>query len=422
MVNVAILIGHIVEFSITFLFFETVFQAKRKKLTAYLLGLLIYAAVFIMYFAFNSTMVNIATGTIFNFAFGLLFYRCKIKDVIFSALFLTVSLTAAEFIVILLTSFSTGGGINSFKSSFSACLLATLFSRTIYLIITSSVGHVLQKNRMKKTPFFLFLFPIASTVVLYTLYIISMSVHLPNHVNYMISGAGFAVVASILLTYVFYGKTNKELNELYKAQNENIRAATDAAYYSVLDRQNEQLKTILHDEKNHLTTIKCLANNQEVSEYIDRIYGQIVENSLFGNTKNKILDLTINKYQYICEAQNIEFYVSIKTANLSHIEASDLTTLLGNLLDNAVDAAMASKSKKIDLSLNHVNGFEILTCTNSCDIAPETLDDCLITTKQSSGFHGLGVNSMKKIVKKYRGTFEWSYNAQNNEFSVFIAF
>lgn len=143
---------------------------------------------------------------------------------------------------------------------------------------------------------------------------------------------------------------------------------------------------------------------------------------MFGNTKNKILDLTINKYQYICEAQNIEFYVSIKTANLSHIEASDLTTLLGNLLDNAVDAAMASRSKKIDLSLNHVNGFEILTCTNSCDIAPETLDDCLITTKQGSGFHGLGVNSMKKIVKKYRGTFEWSYNAQNNEFSVFIAF
>ena len=50
-------------------------------------------------------------------------------------------------------------------------------------------------------------------------------------------------------------------------------------------------------------------------EYIDKVYGQIRYYSLFGNTKNKMLDLMINKYQSICENESINFFVSIKTWN-----------------------------------------------------------------------------------------------------------
>ena len=74
---------------------------------------------------------------------------------------------------------------------------------------------------------------------------------------------------------MFYGKTSKELDELYKSQSETERINTDIAYYTILDKQNEVLKTFVHDEKNHLTVIKSLANNQNVDEYIDKVYGQI---------------------------------------------------------------------------------------------------------------------------------------------------
>ena len=209
---------------------------------------------------------------------------------------------------------------------------------------------------------------------------------------------------------------------MYNSQKEHIREVTDAAYYEIIDKQNVQLKTLLHNEKNHLSTIKSLANNPTVSEYIDKIYGEIVENSLVGNTKNKMLDLTINKYQYICSNENINFNVSITTANLSYIESQDLITLLGNLLDNAVDAAKTSKKRTINLSLNNVNGFDVLTCTNSCDHAPQTISNDLITTKKDSRLHGLGVRSIKRITKKYHGNFEWTYDEFKREFNAYIAF
>ena len=419
--NIALAFSHLIEFSILFIFFDMVFQAKRKTGQIYFLGLVMYAAVFLLYLTFDSTVVNIIAGTVCNFIFGILFYECRIKDAIFSSLFLTVSMTASEFIVMAI-SYIVNGDINSFKSSFRLLCLMILFSRTIYLIIVFSVGHLLQNNKTKKIPLFLFLFPVASTFVLYTLYLVSMNAALSDRMDYLIIGSAFSVVVSILLTYVFYSKTTKELNNLYKAQSEQDKIESDAAYYAILDKQNEQLKTVLHDEKNHLFAIKSLANNPEVSAYIDEIYGHIAENSLFGNTKNKLLDLTINKYQYICEDKNINFNVSIKTANLSHIETSDLTTLLGNLLDNAVDAAKRSKNRKIDFSLNKVNEFEVLTCINSCDESPNAIGNYLQTTKQDSGFHGLGINSIKRIVKKYHGNFEWSYNENDKEFTVYIAF
>lgn len=157
---------------------------------------------------------------------------------------------------------------------------------------------------------------------------------------------------------------------------------TDIAYYALLDRQNEVLKQLTHDEKNHLSTIKALANDPNVDAYIDSIYGEISYHSMFGNTDNKYLDLVLNKYQAICSETGITFTISVKTANLSFIEPADLITLLSNILDNAVEAAKDSKERTIEFSVNRRNGFDVLTCANSCDSPPLSEEKRLFTTKK----------------------------------------
>lgn len=266
------------------------------------------------------------------------------------------------------------------------------------------------------------MFPLCSIIILVAFLIISSNYELTDSIQNVVSASGIAILVSIILTYVFYGKTTRELDELYKAQSEAERVHTDIAYYAILDKQNDMLKTFIHDEKNHLSVIKSLADNPEVSEYIDKIYGEIRHHSMFGNTKNKMLDLMINKYHYICRNEGIELNISVKTSNLSYIENSDLISMFGNLLDNAVEAVRASKEKRIDLSINKVNGFDILTCTNSCDEKPQSIGKMLKTTKTDDGFHGLGVNSVRSIVRKYKGDFEWSFDENIKEFTVYIAF
>lgn len=266
------------------------------------------------------------------------------------------------------------------------------------------------------------LYPITSIVILYSFWIILVKYELSQNINIIISIASLAIIISIFLTFIFYGTTSKKMDELFKAQSEAERIQADNAYYALLDRQNEILKSITHDEKNHLIAIKALANNPDVSDYIDNIYGEIKFYSMFGNTQNRFLDLLLNKYKTICDTYSIDFSYYIKTSNLSFMQASDMITLVSNVLDNSVEAAKQSSEKRIELSINKVNGFDIFTCSNSCDTPPCSVGKSLQTTKTSKGFHGFGIKNITKITTKYNGEFDWLYNETEKEFVVNIAF
>ena len=136
---------------------------------------------------------------------------------------------------------------------------------------------------------------------------------------------------------------------------------------------------------------------------------------MFGNTKNKFLDLLLNKYKSICDSSGISFEYNIRTANLSFMDAPDLITLLSNILDNAVEAASVSEKKTIELSINRVNEFDMLSCVNSSDRKPQSVGKSLRTSKNSGGFHGLGTKSIKAMAGKYNGEFDWAYSEAERE-------
>ena len=96
--------------------------------------------------------------------------------------------------------------------------------------------------------------------------------------------------------------------------------------------------------------------------------------------------------------------------------------MLSNILDNAVEAVKESKIKKIDLSINKANGFDMLTCVNSSDIKPHSVAGTLKTTKDNKRFHGIGVKSIKRIVGKYKGSYDWEYDSEKHEFLTYIMF
>ena len=423
--NFISVVSYFIEFLIAYNFFNDVFLSKIKNSYSTLIGITCYLIILLVFIFQNNALINVTLFFTANTLFAFICFKCNIKKAILSSIFLAGIMSSTEFLSMSILSMAYNGDINTYNSNFATYTIGVIFSKTLFFVFTRlsiSLGFHLSERTKTRTPFFLFLFPVSSLVILYTFWVVSSNYALSEEVEFIISGASIAIILAIILTYVFYGKTSKELDELYKAQSEAERINTDIAYYSILDRQNDILKTFVHDEKNHLTVIKSLADNPEVNKYIDKIYGQIKHHSMFGNTKNKMLDLMINKYQYICENESIDFSVSIKTANLSFIEQSDLIALISNILDNSVEAAKNSREKIIDLSINKVNGFDILTCSNSCDIKPQAIGKTLKSTKTDDGFHGLGVKSIKRIVNKYHGDFEWSYDENTKEFVIYIAF
>ena len=428
MQELAPLTAHILELIVSFAFLNNIFGRKlifEKKVTPYFAAAILCALEYGAYILFDSTAINILLFFFINMTLALMFFNASFTSSVIASAFLSAELTASEFLSLTFLSFGLENDFSYYKESVSIFLLATLISRFIFYIFTKVseyAGFYLQGNRNIRVPVFLFLYPLTAVAILYTFWIISTSYTITISTSIAIMVASFAILVSVFLTFTFYSRTSKRLDELYKEQSEAERVKTDTAYYAILDKQNETLKMLTHDEKNHLLAIKTIANNPEVSAYIDKIYGEIKVNSVFGNTKNRYLDLLLNKYQTECETNNINFDYYIKTANLSFMDSADIISMISNILDNAIEAARCSKEKTIDLSINRNGSFDILSCSNSCDQKPVISEGKLISTKSAPGIHGYGMKSIIKTAEKYGGEVEWNYDENSNVFLVKIGF
>ena len=423
--NLIVIFAHVLEFLILWAFAERLFVRKRPFWQALLAGAGLYAVCVAVFILFHNTILNTSVSAFAVFLFVFLFYNAKFKGAVLTSLFITLSVMATDLITMSALSFALNKDINVYAENELIFFLMVCLCKTLHWLVTRiaiTAGIYLKGRQEKRFPLFLLLYPLCSMAIFYVLFVIAVEYRVSRTITLSIFIACIAILLSAVLTYIFYSRTSKQIDDLFHSQRELERVETDIAYYALLDRQNEVLKQLTHDEKNHLSTIKALANDPNVDTYIDSIYNEIRYHSMFGNTENKYLDLLLNKYQAICNESGIAFTVSVKTANLSFIEAADLITLLSNILDNAVDAAKDSRERTIELSVNRRNGFDVLTCTNSCDTPPLCEGKRLFTTKKSAGFHGLGVKSIEKTAAKYRGEFDWIYDSAEKQFIVNIAF
>lgn len=110
------------------------------------------------------------------------------------------------------------------------------------------------------------------------------------------------------------------------------------------------------------------------------------------------------------QENNINFTISIKNANIDFIKEHDITALLDNLLENAVESALMTNEKFIDFSISTRNSnFVIIKISNSCNKNLNTLME-LVSSKSTSGMHGIGTRSIKRVVEKYNGNLEMKFD------------
>lgn len=414
-------IAHLCEYFICFLFFNTVFHSKKKPLSIYTLGLIMYSAVFAIYMIFDSVVINIIATLVFNFVFGIVFYKRTIRSSAFCSLFLSIALTSSEFIVMSAMSAGVNNDINAYKTSQLTLWLMTLISRTVYLVIVMLVATKMPRSTLSRIPPFMLLVPIASTVTLYAIWSVSSKNSISDTDSFLIIAASIGVFISILLTYIFYANTEKKLVDSYKAQNEVERIKTDITYYNILEQQNSNLRAYAHDAKNHLSAIRNINTNPEIEIHLLKMSESLTQYSKVCHSGNHTLDVIVDKYVTECNINGLNFEFDIKNNNLSMIEPYDMVTILGNLLDNALEAAKNSAQKIVSFETDYRNNFSIIIVSNSCDTNPMSDGKTLpATTKGNKQLHGFGLKSVKNTVKKYNGDISFDYDEKEKVFVVTI--
>lgn len=191
----------------------------------------------------------------------------------------------------------------------------------------------------------------------------------------------------------------------------------------MLREQNENSKILIHDITKHLKTIQQLSEKEDsnISQYISEIVEDFSVMNPVDYCKNSVVNLVTHRYYEICKKNKINFTISIKNANLDFMKEHDITALLDNLLENAVESALLTDDKFIDFSICTRNSnFVIIKISNSCNKKPKYINGTLVSSKITSGMHGIGTRSIKRVVEKYNGNLEMKFNSDTNTFTSTI--
>lgn len=233
---------------------------------------------------------------------------------------------------------------------------------------------------------------------------------------------GILFLAMIIINICYfvglYKKNNKKKSELKQSINPLIQDLID------------EMKASEHEYKNHLNILYCMiqvCKEDELRERAKKYIGNVFENkNLLGNLS--YIDNTILKgilLSKINQAEKNEIKCTYKIdSQLEDIQLDDseLTVVLSNLLNNAIEAASKSEKKYIDIFTTYKNGKHIIKIVNSVsnfteDMVPN-ISKIRFSTKGTG--RGYGLYNIKKIVNKYKGKIDIFFNEDIFNISIEI--
>ena len=200
----------------------------------------------------------------------------------------------------------------------------------------------------------------------------------------------------------------------------------EKSYYAkqaeLLEQRSRDIKGIQHDMKNHLFAIGAMVKNKnkDAEKYIDNILGKIISDELYSSTGNIAIDSVINFK--LSKASEIGTLVKadIKLPSGLQDGLEDLVTIIGNLLDNAIEALsdIDDNEKRLEIEVRYNIGNVNIDIKNSYNGELNYKNGKIETKKHDKNMHGIGLESVKTAVEKHYGTMDIHHN--NKEFHVNI--
>jgi sensor histidine kinase YesM len=210
-------------------------------------------------------------------------------------------------------------------------------------------------------------------------------------------------------------------NAISRLNEYNLKAilhSKEKEYYfaqcQLMQESVAQVKSIRHDMKMHLATASDYIANKKEDEaavYINGLIGNIGASEVYSDTGNIAFDSIVNFKLKNAIEDNIKLDINILTPPVLNVEAVDIVTIIGNLLDNALDAVAKVDNKVIKLNIEHIKGNLFVKVENTFDgevkYNPEKNGaEKMPATRKEGTEHGHGLANIRKSVEKYDGDMD----------------
>lgn len=411
MISLFYFFAYIFEAFISWMYFSKKFEYRIKKrfvlLSFGVSTLLQYSLSFI-----GIPRVNLIAFFVCNFLLCLICFKTRFLQQFFNVIFLSAVMLITELIIMYLSVWAFGIGLGEYATNELAMIIQASSGKALYFLFAYifAVLSAKEKNKkyVKSKSIFLLLLPIVSIVLLLCIVTLTEKYSIPDNMYFVLMIATILLLYSNFVVFWVHESVIKSQRENFELKLQTQKSEIDNEYYKVLQSHYDDTNIVIHDIKRHLITIKDFADagdNQRIKDYIDNLYGEYQIKHLKKYSENKLINVIVNRFVNTAKEAGVDFNCDIRNVDFSKIPDSGLTTILDNLLENAIEASKTSSEKFVELSIKESNeNFIVISVRNSCASRPEYKDGEIVTSKKNKDIHGFGIKSVSRVAKSLGGS------------------
>lgn len=220
------------------------------------------------------------------------------------------------------------------------------------------------------------------------------------------------LIAMNVLAFRLYELLGKYYVSSYEQKMLQQQNEAYAHEIELIQKTDEMTRLLRHDMRNHASALQRLIGREEYGEamrYLE-VFANDISRGSYADTGNPALDSILNYKLSVAETLGVKPIVEVTIPECLAIEPFDVSELLGNLLDNANEALANSQKKELEIRIWMDRGILYFHISNSYE--GETQKAVLngrkvyITRKEDKQRHGLGWQSIIRVVEKYHGMVE----------------
>lgn len=419
-VIITYLICNCIYINLIFKFLDKYFKKDRVskfgKLAAYSLYYLALTSFNLINFG---SVYNMIINLCFCFLMGLLYHTTNLKRIL-AAIFIYIILLPCDIFTFYSILLLFKASYEEFLNDSFFVVVGMIFCTIFQCITVKLIGPLLRSQDAEVPPSYwlaVFLIPSGSIYIICSIYI--------QYINDGIHDLIFTLITIMILyainILVFYLYDKLIKDEEIKYENLMLHQQKEAYENQALLIRGFQdsLHDEKHDMKGHLSTVKRMLEEKQTDEavnYIDKLVGKTEDIVSSINSGDVVIDAMVNSKLYLANLQNTLFHVDIQLSQPLEIDPVDLTVILCNLFDNALEACEKLHNAQREIWVKIKYQHKVLSIAVANTYNPEKIDirdGKVHTTKEDKTRHGIGLKRICQTVEKYNGMFSYDVSKKD---------
>lgn len=225
-----------------------------------------------------------------------------------------------------------------------------------------------------------------------------------------------------LFIYFILHQTNKIYQNMLRQQSARKQHELYLNQLKLYQESRNRINAMHHDLKNHCLSLSQFIQrneSQKALDYLSTMMQEMAPADARVNSGNLTLDAILNHFLQRAKHLGCDIKTKISVPSDTFISDFDLNIILGNLLENALEAIEKVDKPKIKVAVIHKTGLLYIEVRNTFNGDLHRRGGRILTTKEQKKYHGYGIRNICNVVEKYDGVS--SFLVEDDEFVASIS-